>query len=341
MSTTIEDRVILLLRALMNEQPLTQALAGTTDASGAVSTEEASPRLGGHGFWERLAGMTDITSPRWRKIYARQYRVTSDMFEALAKVFPRYAFWLATGITDATNGHVAPPTAQSFPERLYVQSPLTDRYFRSALTLHRRLYEEGRVDVQDDKERMYAAERTRPLAHWHESPLAGVAYRIAASAEYEEFEALWQERETERVARARAIAGKDRVGAQKGHAGKVAQSGVTPMLGLDQRTLHQDPWDLFYEPTDAPRTRFALSVLNTPPAQLTDEQVEALCGWLGAMQGEDWMVFETYLAHHGLAREDSDVHAPGSTPYAGRGMAQDEIDRFSARVKALRKKGRR
>lgn len=341
MSTTIEDRVILLLREQVNEVPPAQA--GTRPSDRAVSSTIADelPWLGGHGFWERLADVTQIASRRWRKIYAREHRVTSDMFEALAKAFPQYAFWLATGITDTTNGHVAPRTAQCFPERLYVQSPLADRYFRSALTLNRRLYEEGRVDLEDEKARMYAAERTRPLVHWHDSPLAGAAYRIAASAEYEAFEVLWQERELERVARTRAILGKDRPAAKKRQEPKGAGPGAAPMLGLDSRTLHQDPWDLFYQPTGEPPTLFALGVMNIPPAELTGDELEVLCEWLEHMQGEDWTVLAKYLAHHGLPREGIEAYPPGGVGYAGRGMSQDGIDRFAARVKALKRKGRR
>jgi hypothetical protein len=33
------------------------------------------------------------------------------MIEALARRWPQYAFWLATGLTDAENGHTAPPDA--------------------------------------------------------------------------------------------------------------------------------------------------------------------------------------------------------------------------------------
>jgi len=64
--------------------------------------------IGGHGFWGRLGDYTGISSKRWRKVFAREQRITSDMLEALAKLFPTYAFWLVTGITDAINGHIAP-----------------------------------------------------------------------------------------------------------------------------------------------------------------------------------------------------------------------------------------
>lgn len=340
MSTTIEDRVILLLRDQSGDAPAEQA-PGVALKVRSLRTGATAERLGGHGFWERLAERTGVASKRWRKVYAREQRVTSDMLEPFAKLFPQHAFWLATGITDATNGHVAPMTAQTFPERLHQESAVTDAYFHMSLTLARRLFEEGHVDTREDKERLYAAERTRPLAHWHDSPLADAAYRIARSEEYETFKQLWQERETEHATRHRHITGQARPSSKKRQAEKAAGLRSTPMLGVDQRTAHQDPWDLFYQPKDGTRTTFALSVMNTPPAELSDTELDALCTWLQAMQEDDLFVFITYLEHHGLPRDEIIAHAAGTDRSSWRGMSQDEIDRFTAQVKTLRRKGRR
>lgn len=113
------------------------------------------------------------------------------------------------------------------------------------------------------------------------------------------------------------------------------------MLGLDPRTLHQDAWDLFYQPTGEPRIPFALSVMNIPPAELTDDELQVLCGWLGRMQGEDRAVFAKYLEYHGLPGEGIESQAQSGVAYGGRGMSQEGIDRFAAQVKALRRRGRR
>lgn len=236
-STTLEDRVILLLR----EQ--------SGDAARATHNEDelGHSLLGGHGFWERLAERTGVLSRRWRKVYAREQKVTSDMLQALARLFPTYAFWLVTGITDATNGHVAPATAQTFPERLHVDSPESSAYFRASIELADRLFREGRVNAEDDAERLYAAERTRPLAHWHDSPLAEVAYRLAGTPDYAGLQQLWQRREVERTARVRRIAGKDRPGGRR-RSETVVPGAQSAVLGVDARTAHQDTWDLFYVP---------------------------------------------------------------------------------------------
>lgn len=236
MSTTMEDRVILLLREQSGE-------AAPGDAQVA---QDGSVPLAGHGFWERLAERTSVMSRRWRKVYAREQRVTSDMLQTLAQLFPSYAFWLATGITDATNGHVAPVTAQTFPERLHAESPAAREYFRASLALMGRIFEEGGVNVLDDRERLYAAERTRPLAHWHDSPLAEAAYRLAQSVDYAAVEVLWREREAERTTRCRRIMSKDRPGARRRE--EKGASAAVPVLGVDPRTVHQDVWDLFYQP---------------------------------------------------------------------------------------------
>lgn len=168
MSTTIEDRLIVLL----NEQ----ARLGQTEGGlrrGALRRVVDSfteliqiPELG-RGSFERLTEYTGVSTQRWRKVFHRRQRPTPDMIEALAHLFPHYAFWLARGITDATNGHVTPENAQTFPERLHVESDAANKYLRRSLVLFRRLFHEAGVDLQDNRSRMYAAGRTR-----HEKPAA-------------------------------------------------------------------------------------------------------------------------------------------------------------------------
>ena len=162
MSTTIEDRRIVLL----NEQ----ARLGQTEGGlrrGALRRVVDSfteliqiPELG-RGPFERLTEYTGVSTQRWRKVFHRRQRPTPDTIEALARLFPYYAFWLARGITDATNGPVTPENAQTFPERLHVESDAANQYFRRSLVLFRRLFQEAGVDLQDDRSRIYAAERTR------------------------------------------------------------------------------------------------------------------------------------------------------------------------------------
>lgn len=333
MSTTIEDRVILLLSEESGDNN-----RGDTDQAGLVGRIKSTisdsfegKRTSKHGFWESLDRFTGISSQRWRKAYARRQRPTPDMIEALAKLFPSYAFWLATGITDSVNGHVAPRTAQTFPERLYTTSNETTQYFRAQIELVKKLFEEGGINLSDDKERMYAAERTRPLAHWWDSALCDAAYKIAASDEYENVKKLWKLREAERETRLLYITKPEMrpwVIARKDK----KQQGLTetPFLGIDPRTRHQDNADLFYEPQEAIRQKFARSVLNIAPSALTDEQVETITK-LSLAEVDD------YVAHHGIDRRQVFPFKGGVIRYSEGGLTQDEAARFAEQIRQLRK----
>ncbi len=212
MSTTIEDRLILLLK------------------------EDGEH----HGYWQSLEEVTGISAQRWRKAFARRQRPTTDMFAAICKLYPKYAFWLATGITDAVNGHVAPQTALTFPERLYSDGEATNDYFIQSLKLADKLYAEGNVDIEDEKQRMYAVERTHPLAHWIASPLIEKAYELSTSEEYKKLQKLWQQREQDRS----ELLQKATTPASK-HS-KADEPRRTAILGSDDRTAHQSKFELFF-----------------------------------------------------------------------------------------------
>ena len=182
MSTTLEDRMILALR------------------EGAAAH--------GQGYWQFLQDITPISAQRWRKIYKRRQRPTPDMVEALCRNRPDYAFWIATGITDAENGHVAPETALTFPETPQAHRPhellhgMALDYFTHSLVLLRRLYDAGRragvVDLADDESRLAALERIPAPGKkgWVNSELANHASAIAATKEYRDLDLMrfWREK---------------------------------------------------------------------------------------------------------------------------------------------------
>lgn len=334
MYTTIEDRIILLLAE--------RAQLGKTDGArrrGTLRrvvdslTEFIPVPEPGRGYFERLTEYTGISTQRWRKVFHRRQRPTPDMIEALARLFPQYAFWIATGITDSSNGHVAPANAQTFPERLYVEADAASQYFRHSLVLFRRLFEEAGVEVKDDQARMRAAKRTRPVAHWHDSPLVDAAYRVAQSDEYAQLREIWFSREGARSANLRRIwpaVPEDRPWNRR----RRKAQGFD--FRKDPRTAHQHLWDLYFAPQTRQPTRFALSVLNTSPAALTDEQVNQLLSWIEQMQGEDLFVFLEYLEHHGIAREHIFPLKPEGVRYAWLGMEDAEIGRFMVYLKGVR-----
>ncbi|MBM5570549.1 MULTISPECIES: hypothetical protein [Deefgea] len=54
---------------------------------------------------------TGIPATNWKNFWTGKQKPTIDMIEAIARRWPEYAFWLATGITDQENGHTAPQRA--------------------------------------------------------------------------------------------------------------------------------------------------------------------------------------------------------------------------------------
>jgi len=159
MSTIIEGRVILVLREL-------------------GGTSGPWPKLQ-HGFWGKLANQTGIVATRWRKAYTHQQRPTPDMIEALCRLKPEYAFWIATGITDAENGHKAPATALPFPEwrgECASDAAAVD-YFKISLEILDLLALAARVDVEDPTARLDAFGCVLVRGTWQPSPEVEAAIR--------------------------------------------------------------------------------------------------------------------------------------------------------------------
>ena len=164
MSTTIEDRFVLVLR------------------------ETREP----YGIWQRLEELTGVAAARWRKAYTYQQRPTPDMIQALCRLKPEYAFWIATGITDAEYGHKAPASALPFPE--WSGERASDeparRYFHASLELLELLSQAGRVNVNNAEARLHAFGREWVSGHWLGSALVSSAYKLARQPQYEELKQL-------------------------------------------------------------------------------------------------------------------------------------------------------
>ncbi|WP_374353876.1 hypothetical protein [Chitinimonas sp.] len=190
-----------------------------------------------YGFWRGLEAETGISAQRWKAVVARRQRVTSDMLQAACRWQPQYAFWLATGITDASNGHIAPMNALTFPERLYAAKPEAETYFRRCFELQDRLFAEARVDSSNDEQRMAAISRIKVLAHWIGSNLVDIAYRLAKTPEYRELLEIFERREKKRAATLE-LRGKTLPG--------MPETLGSTMLGQDPRTQHQRLYDLHW-----------------------------------------------------------------------------------------------
>jgi len=60
---------------------------------------------------KELEEETGIPDRNWKQVWSGKQRPTAHMIEALCRRWPEYAFWVATGITDESNGHTAPKGA--------------------------------------------------------------------------------------------------------------------------------------------------------------------------------------------------------------------------------------
>ena len=212
MSTTIEDRLILLL----------------------LSAGEP------YGFWQGLEKLTGISAQRWRGVYARRQRPTSDMISAICKLQPQYAFWLATGITDALNGHTAPPTALTFPEmpRSKLNDPFAENYFHLAIQLNEDLHRAAGLEGAAEDVRYIAYELTHVGNSWWATGVAKDAYDIAAQKRYAELMEAHNQREQHRLNKTKPPK-------------KPKHPDLADKLAMpDPRTAHQMENDLFWRPKD-------------------------------------------------------------------------------------------
>lgn len=224
----------------------------------------------GHGFWEWLADTTGIMSRRWRKLYARGQRATSDMVEAMAKVFPQYAFWLVTGVTDATNGHIAPATAQVFPERTRAlwaadECEPCKRYFELSLALAERAYEMG------------------PSAR---SRLSEVGSDLTEREEYKALIETWKHRESERVSRVAAI--------------RLATDSETSLFYGHANVYDRESID--YELLRSGFTHIS----TTPPKDWTVLNVATAREWMSRAKGVDALTILGYLVQYRLLPDGGD-----------------------------------
>lgn len=232
MSTTIEDRFELLLKAKTDSYP--------------------EAEIAGRGRWDRLAEMTGIAGQSWRSAFARRQKPTLAMLMALAHLWPEHAFWLVAGITDAASGHIAPPTALAFPERGYQGDAHAEQFFRDSIALQSKLTSEAGLETASDSVRLEAFSRERVFGQWWDGALLDTAYGLAAHADYQALVELWQRREEERRSRiARLIGAGDDTSAKPPRKATTSRSSEESLR--DPRTAHQGTWDLFYRPKDSGR----------------------------------------------------------------------------------------
>ncbi len=241
-SSTIDDRVVLLIKDQMTRRESVKArevksslLERLLPASNSAE-EMLSVLQGGRGFWKVLAERTGISADRWRKVFERKQRPTTDILGAIGQQWPHHAFWVMTGITDAVNGHVAPDTATTYPERGHIRDQCSINYFRASVALSEQLFNDERIEQIEFEEPIDLIERTRPFTHHWEGAITSLAYQQSNTESYRLLIELWHEREGHREQHKTLVMRQE-----------PSAKGGDPVLGEDPRTAHQNPFYLFYE----------------------------------------------------------------------------------------------
>jgi hypothetical protein len=68
------------------------------------------------GRFTMLAELGGAPMESWKAFWHGRQRPTTDMLQAVARNWPEYAYWLATGGTDQQYGHRAPVGFDTYPE---------------------------------------------------------------------------------------------------------------------------------------------------------------------------------------------------------------------------------
>lgn len=58
--------------------------------------------------WAHMEELTGISARRWQNVAQGRQRASDEMISALGAKWPRYAYWLVTGLTDEPHGHTSP-----------------------------------------------------------------------------------------------------------------------------------------------------------------------------------------------------------------------------------------
>lgn len=95
--------------------------------------------------WAELESLTAIPATSWNKAYHGKQRPTSDMLQALARLWPEHTFWLMTGVTDSKNGHIAcGKSSAAYPEAAPpFNNPISALYFAKAISMVTALERDG------------------------------------------------------------------------------------------------------------------------------------------------------------------------------------------------------
>lgn len=80
--------------------------------------------------FKSLEEETHISAGTWRTFWNRKGGASGEMIESIARNWPQYAFWLATGATDPRCGHVAPKGSEGLIEEDNEEAPEATEYLK-------------------------------------------------------------------------------------------------------------------------------------------------------------------------------------------------------------------
>jgi hypothetical protein len=75
--------------------------------------------------FKELEEKTSIPAVSWRKAFSRGQRPTVEMIEGISKLWPEYAFWMNTGISDRLHGHLEPGSDEAWYRQYFADEKVT------------------------------------------------------------------------------------------------------------------------------------------------------------------------------------------------------------------------
>lgn len=108
--------------------------------------------------FKELEEKTGIAANRWQSLWHGRQRAMPDMIEVICRIFPEYAFWLTTGITDSDHGHISPATKEVLDDKI----PLNDE------KLKRRYFTKKRLRTAA-RDYFVASIKLHELPNWNEA----------------------------------------------------------------------------------------------------------------------------------------------------------------------------
>lgn len=93
--------------------------------------------------YAEMEALTGIPATSWNKAFNGKQRPTPEMLQAVGQLWPEFAYWLLTGVTDARHGHVScrdGTPCQFYPERSYGPRSAARPYFMHTLEMFRHTY---------------------------------------------------------------------------------------------------------------------------------------------------------------------------------------------------------